>query len=100
LFKRPLADALADGDRVLAVIRGSALNQDGRSSGLTAPNGPAQEAVLRAALEAAGVAPATWATSRRTAPARRSATRSRSSALGGVLAADRDPAKLRSSSAR
>src|SRR5690606_31603538 len=39
-----------------AVIRGSAINQDGPSSGLTAPNGPAQEAVLRAALADAGVA--------------------------------------------
>ena len=45
-----LADALAAGDRVRAVIRGSATNQDGRSSGLTAPNGPAQEDVIRAAL--------------------------------------------------
>ncbi len=53
-----LRDALADGDAVLAVIRGSAANQDGASSGLTAPNGPAQEAVLRAALADAGVAPA------------------------------------------
>jgi len=52
-----LSDALADGDRILALILGSAANQDGPSSGLTVPNGPSQEAVLRAALEGAGVAP-------------------------------------------
>lgn len=52
-----LSDARADGDRVLAVIRGTALNQDGRSGGLTVPNGPAQEAVIRAALADAGVEP-------------------------------------------
>lgn len=53
-----LADAVADGDRVLAVIRGAAVNQDGRSSGLTVPNGPAQQAVIRAALANAGLEPA------------------------------------------
>lgn len=52
-----LADAIADGDRVLAVIRGSAVNQDGPSSGLTAPNGPSQEAVIRAALAMGKVSP-------------------------------------------
>ncbi len=53
-----LADAQAAGDPVLAVIRGSAVNADGRSSGLTVPNGPAQQAVLRTALANARLAPA------------------------------------------
>jgi acyl transferase domain-containing protein/acyl-CoA synthetase (AMP-forming)/AMP-acid ligase II len=50
LALRRLSDAVADGDRVLGVVRGIALNHDGRSSSLTAPNGKAQEAVIRAAL--------------------------------------------------
>lgn len=52
-----LAEALADGDRVLAVIRGSAVNHDGRTSGFTVPNGPAQQAVLRLALADSGLDP-------------------------------------------
>ncbi|WP_103353470.1 type I polyketide synthase [Amycolatopsis sp. CA-128772] len=49
----------ARGDRVLAVIRGSAVNSDGRSNGLTAPNPDAQVALLRDAYSAAGVHPST-----------------------------------------
>ncbi len=52
-----LGDAEAAGDRILAVIRGSAVNHDGPSSGLTVPNGLAQQALIRRALKAAGVAP-------------------------------------------
>ncbi|MBI3243489.1 MAG: acyltransferase domain-containing protein [Chloroflexi bacterium] len=52
-----LSDAQADGDNILAVVRGAAINHDGRSGGLTAPNGPAQEAVIREALANSGVAP-------------------------------------------
>ncbi len=52
-----LADAVRDGDRVLANIHGTAINQDGRSAGITAPNGPSQQAVMRAALLDAGVRP-------------------------------------------
>ena len=54
---KPLSAAIASGDRVLAVIRGTSVNQDGASSGLTAPNGPAQEAVIRGALADANLAP-------------------------------------------
>src|SRR6185437_13258220 len=52
-----LSDALQDGDRIRAVIRGTAVNHDGRTTVLTAPNGPAQEAVLRAALKNAMLEP-------------------------------------------
>ncbi|WP_217166209.1 type I polyketide synthase [Streptomyces sp. AC512_CC834] len=52
-----LDDALADGDQVLAVIRGSAFNHDGRSAGLTVPNATAQEMLLRDALDRAGATP-------------------------------------------
>ena len=52
-----LSEALKDGDRILAQIRGSAIDHDGRSSGLTVPNGPSQQAVIRQALKNAGVQP-------------------------------------------
>ena len=53
-----LSDAQRDGDRIWAVIRGTALNQDGASPGLTVPSGPAQEKVMEAALRQAGLRPA------------------------------------------
>ncbi|MGW4551114.1 type I polyketide synthase, partial [Streptomyces violaceorubidus] len=55
---KPLARALADGDRVYCVIRGGALNNDGTTDGLTVPSAAAQSEVLRLAYERAGVDPA------------------------------------------
>ncbi|MGF1538807.1 MAG: ketoacyl-synthetase C-terminal extension domain-containing protein [Elainellaceae cyanobacterium] len=52
-----LSDAVAGGDRIEAVILGSAVNHDGRTSGLTVPNGPAQQAVIRQALRNSGLEP-------------------------------------------
>ena len=52
-----LSDAVADRDRILALIRGSAINQDGRSSGLTVPSVSAQQAVIREALANGAVSP-------------------------------------------
>ena len=52
-----LSDAERDGDRIRGVLLGSAVNQDGASAGFTVPNGPAQEAVIREALDRAGIEP-------------------------------------------
>ena len=52
-----LSDAVADGDDIRAVIKGTAINSDGHSNGLTAPNPEAQVDVLRRAYADAGIDP-------------------------------------------
>jgi phthiocerol/phenolphthiocerol synthesis type-I polyketide synthase C len=55
---KPLAQAVADGNRILAVIAGSGVNSDGHKHGLTVPSHEAQAALLRQVYEDAGIAPA------------------------------------------
>lgn len=56
ILKR-LSDAIVDKDSILALIKGSAVNQNGSSSGLTIPNGIAQEALIKQALANASTEP-------------------------------------------
>ena len=53
-----LSTATATSSHLIALLSGTAVNQDGRSSSLTAPNGPAQQVVIRAALADGGLSPA------------------------------------------
>jgi acyl transferase domain-containing protein/surfactin synthase thioesterase subunit/NAD(P)-dependent dehydrogenase (short-subunit alcohol dehydrogenase family)/acyl carrier protein len=55
---KPLARAVADGDRIYALIRNTWLNQDGHTSGMTVPSQPQQEELIRMAFEGAGIDPA------------------------------------------
>jgi polyketide synthase 13 len=57
LVLKRVDDARRDGDQILAVIAGSAINHDGRSNGLIAPNQDAQAEVLRRAYKDAGIDP-------------------------------------------
>jgi polyketide synthase 13 len=59
LVLKRVADARRDGDEIIAVIAGSAVNHDGRSNGLLAPNPDAQAEVLRKAYKDAGIDPRT-----------------------------------------
>jgi 3-oxoacyl-(acyl-carrier-protein) synthase len=54
---KSLHEAVRDGDRIYAVIKGGAVNQDGTGIGMTAPNVNAQIEVLRAAWRNAGIQP-------------------------------------------
>ncbi len=58
LVLKKLSQAKADGDRIWALVKGTAVNQNGASAALPVPNGPAQERVMEDALAMAGVSPA------------------------------------------
>lgn len=57
LLLKPLEKALADGDRIHAVIRGTGTNQDGRTNGITVPSREAQQELTRATCAAVGIDP-------------------------------------------
>ncbi|EDN97069.1 hypothetical protein SS1G_01997 [Sclerotinia sclerotiorum 1980 UF-70] len=54
---KPLEQALKDNDNIRAVIRGSGINQDGKTPGITMPNGSAQESLMKRVYESAGIDP-------------------------------------------
>ena len=86
---KPLPDALADGDPVYCVIRGSAVNNDGGGDGFTAPSQRAQEEVLRQAYRKAGVRRADVGYVELHGSATRLGDRVEAGALGAVLGAVR-----------
>ena len=90
LLKR-LSDAERDGDRVLAVIRSTAVNSDGRSNGLLAPNPAAQQALLTTAYARAGAMPAQVDYVEAHGTGTPLGDPIEAGSLGSVLGADRDP---------
>ena len=94
LVLKPLARALADGDPIYALIRGSAVNNDGRSSGLLmTPGRPGQEAVLRQAYADAGLPPAAVQYVEAHGTGTRVGDPVEAAALGAVLGQGRDAAR-------
>ncbi|WP_338784975.1 type I polyketide synthase [Streptomyces sp. DG1A-41] len=90
ILKR-LSDAERDGDRVLAVIRATAVNSDGRSNGLMAPNPAAQRALLESAYARAGLAAAQVDYVEAHGTGTPLGDPIEAGALGAVLGAGRDP---------
>ncbi|RKH60321.1 non-ribosomal peptide synthase/polyketide synthase, partial [Corallococcus aberystwythensis] len=88
-----LSQAVANGDAIHAVIRGSAVTQDGRSNGLTAPNRQAQEAVLREAHRSAGTTPGAVQYVEAHGTGTSLGDTIELEALGGVASVGRDPAR-------
>ena len=85
-----LSRAIADGDRVYSVIRGVAVNHDGKTTSLTAPNPLAQEAVLRAAYRDAHIRPSQVRYIEAHGTGTKLGDSIEMAALGAVMQSDRD----------
>jgi len=89
-----LSDAVADGDNILALIRGSAVKHDGHGGGYTVPNASAQQEVIREALAHAGVEPSALSYVEAHGTGTRLGDPVEMQALGVVLKDERRPQKL------
>lgn len=58
LILKPLRDAISDGDNIRAIIRETAVNQDGKTPTITSPSAAAQEDLIRTCYRRAGLDPA------------------------------------------
>ncbi|MFC8870218.1 SDR family NAD(P)-dependent oxidoreductase [Streptomyces sp. NPDC057148] len=91
---KPLADALADGDRVHAVIRASGVNSDGHTQGMALPSSDAQEELLRTLYRDAGVSPDELVYFEAHGTGTRAGDRAECRAVGRALAAARSRGPL------
>src|SRR6185295_14988560 len=91
---KPLADAIAAGDPVYAVIRATATNQDGHTSGLTVPSQDAQAALLRDVYAQANIAPDRVLYIEAHGTGTPVGDPIEANAIGGVLGVNRSPARF------
>jgi acyl transferase domain-containing protein/NADPH:quinone reductase-like Zn-dependent oxidoreductase/acyl carrier protein len=86
---KPLAQAVADGDAIYALVRGTGVNQDGNTPGITLPNQSSQEALIRRVYEEAGVSAAQVQYIEAHGTGTQAGDTVEAAALGAVLGADR-----------
>ncbi|KAJ5175582.1 uncharacterized protein N7482_001459 [Penicillium canariense] len=91
LVVKPLEDALRDGDPIRAVIRETAINQDGKTPTITSPSASAQESLIRACYERAGLDPRDTPYVEAHGTGTISGDTTEMAAVAAVLAANRDP---------
>ncbi len=89
---KPLARAVADGDRIYAVVLATGVNQDGRTSGISLPNQASQEDLVRETCRRAGVPPSRIQYVEAHGTGTAVGDPIEANAIGNVLAAGREPA--------